>query len=476
MILNDSYLINKPEMLAKDAVMKEVEGFFRDYATSGLRVLPNTKPARVLFVTGQHVDWYHSMAGYKLPQWLVEGLDGLVSDVPCTKWGVKRDKLVNVQNVSLVAADVAVAAFVNRFFKGLVHVDVLDACNGLGMMSPNFLDGYDAVMVEFDFHHGGIGPHIPIAKQVDPIGEVGLDEAYAKTTASLAGSRPKWNNWNTKKFELTKLLRDAGLATVPTVYVPLKRKDGGFVPPKKVATKLLKIMEEQGWNAIFCKPDKASFMQNVRRFDRYGTDRVRNPELARELEDYVQRLQGQGKTGLTVQIYLESFKENWELRMYFFGGRHGFTVTNRVDADAFSTKLRPHYYDWDFMDIDGGNVDSADIHYQDILLPLARKALRAIRDAAPPHTRLGDGTFSAPSLRVDMGCCLHKDHFGYEQANGWFINEVEPFSNINAFPYKHHTIETFGELNYGESFGCTAARRPGTPGPSTTGLKSPALP
>ena len=257
MILNDSYLINKPEMLAKDAVMKEVEGFFRDYATSGLRVLPNTKPARVLFVTGQHVDWYHSMAGYKLPQWLVEGLDGLVSDVPCTKWGVKRDKLVNVQNVSLVAADVAVAAFVNRFFKGLVHVDVLDACNGLGMMAPKFLDGYDTVMVEFDFHHGGVGHHIPIAKQVDPIGEAGLDEAYAKTTASLAGSRPKWNNWNTKKSTLIDILRQAGVASVPTVWISLLKKNGAKRSASKVVKKLLLVMKEQGWNSVFCKPDKA---------------------------------------------------------------------------------------------------------------------------------------------------------------------------------------------------------------------------
>ena len=29
-------------------------------------------------------------------------------------------------------------------------------------------------------------------------------------------------------------------------------------------------------------------------------------------------------------------------------------------------------------------------------------------------------------FRVDLGCCLEPQDFGYDQAGGWFDNEAEP--------------------------------------------------
>merc|ERR1719240_904761 len=64
---------------------------------------------------------------------------------------------------------------------------------------------------------------------------------------------------------------------------------------------------------------------------------------------------------------------------------------------------------------------------------------------APPHAQLPVGVKHHPMFRVDLGCCLSAGSHGYNYANGWFINEAEPFPNTNLNFFTRYLVNGYDD-------------------------------
>jgi hypothetical protein len=246
-----------------------------------------------------------------------------------------------------------------------------------------------------------------------------------------------WMNFNSNKSRLPLLLRAAGVPAAPTVDVTFgaaataARDDSA--QRRAEATRLAKLTIERvhsaGWEKAFVKPHESSFMDNVDSIT--PGNRMDEKRLIGLIDDLI-RL---GKPGLAAQRYVPSFKHNWERRMHFVGGRFATGVANKVDAARFSRR-QAEYFHWESYDIDGGALDTS--FMPAALIPLARKALKAVVDAKPTHVELPD---HPPLVRIDCGCCLEEEDYPVADtvagsggapddaprgsADRWFVNEME---------------------------------------------------
>eukprot|EP00747_Dinoflagellata_sp_TGD_P130351 gnl/TRDRNA2_/TRDRNA2_174820_c4_seq1.p1 gnl/TRDRNA2_/TRDRNA2_174820_c4~~gnl/TRDRNA2_/TRDRNA2_174820_c4_seq1.p1 ORF type:complete len:509 (+),score=95.36 gnl/TRDRNA2_/TRDRNA2_174820_c4_seq1:303-1829(+) len=399
-------------------------------------------PPRALFIVGQYYDWYHYATdeSYQMPLWLQEGLqDVLPYTSKCTTYGFERDNLVGP---TWVSSDVAVAAFVRHFFPD-IEVYILDSCRHVGNLKDQaFLDQFDVV---FNNHYPPFGEKMPIESMYDPISSSDFENALRKTRAAVWN--PPWISVDTNKSHQPLAQRMNRVPAVDTIAVTLPLWDSKMTEKEahKAATSVSKdfiaTAVARGWRKAFIKSDSSGYMRHLGKFDLSKG----NMEVAiTGMTKYVLALMEEGKPGFCGQKYIASFKDNYEMRHYFFGGHFGTVIGNKVDAHAFSNE-KDYFFHWDWLDVDGGILNSTAMMQKEKLVPLAKRALEVITVGALEHAKLPPGAHAHPVVRVDLGCCLEPGEEGYDVAGGWFVNEMHPFADSNLGHFTRMLVNTYEE-------------------------------
>jgi len=401
-------------------------------------------PAKMLFIImGQTFDHYHGDDAYTLPQYMVDGMKGLFeSDEErsvwgCRNWGFPRDSHALPEKGPKghkAQSDLSVVAFIRHFFPD-IDLDVIDPCRGLQQLKdPAFLDSYDFVV---NGHFGPIGASLKLDERYPFLGFDAFERALQETKAYVWN--PPWIVAISNKSHIPMVLRKHGIPAVPTVSVTF----GDETPEsaEKAADDLIQQALSDGWQTIFIKPNEQGYMRDLGLFN-IGKD------TKRELLQYFKKLQSMSLRGVCAQKYVASFKNHYEVRLYFFGGRFGTSIGNKVDAFKFSDGNRHDFFHWDWFDFEGGILNSSEYKVREKLIPLAERALRVIADEVPVHRALlPAGVDAHPLFRVDLGCCLDPSDSGYHDADGWFVNEAEALPNFNLDHFTRFLVNVYGGWN-----------------------------
>jgi len=118
--------------------------------------------------------------------------------------------------------------------------------------------------------------------------------------------------------------------------------------------------------------------------------------------------------------YIKTFKKHYQLRTFWNHGEPFLLIGDKGDVIT-------HEETWSWLKSEGGVIDDDKLPL-DQIYALGRKATKALRDAAPPDEALPPPFEHIPSARVDFGCCLDASDPHFKDAQGWFVNEVEPIS------------------------------------------------
>ena len=478
-------------------------------SADAVRAYAGTGRARVLFLVGHPWDWFLHHAAYQLPAWLVEGATALLhgdeavaSGEPCGTWGWERRPLVSLPAAAAsgggeldsdgaaaaeatvepepsdaaharVAADVAIAAFVQHHWRGAIEVEVVDVCTHPEKLDPDYFDRFDVV-------HGGMFGSYDMATAASNADRLrawatgraavrtgvasALGAALRATTRAVVWPPPRLD-FNANKSRLPLLLRAAGVPAAPAFDVPLEPSPplgGSSKEARAAAAEADGLMAEQvlaraaaaGWEAAFVKPHGSSFMNGVDKLEADETTAAGGAAAVREatsrLRGLIGSLRTRGAPGLVTMRHLPSVATSWELRLFFARGECVWAVGNRVDAVQFAHTERregDYHFAWDFMDRDGGGINSGAVRFDDVLVPLAKTALEAAaaegaREGALVSAPSRAGGEAPPVARVDVACCLAADDPLATAAAGWFVNEIEWAPDSMMTHFLHHLATT----------------------------------
>ena len=387
--------------------------------------------ARLLFIgAGQQPSDFYPSGDVPLPAYLQEAIRNpadvfaTVHSHPCTTYTgghemledeaepVERDPLVTGSSVT---SELAVPLFIRQFLPS-IQVDIIDACHDLGhLKNTSFLDQYDFIYLAH------LGSMIPPQKRWLPFDtQASAMTALRKTRAALWVSG--WLQQHNNKSHIPLSLIAEGVPAVDSVRIDLTQHNAS-----SLAASVLQAGASRGWKAVFFKPDGSAFMQSL------GLVELSDSDAHHKVARYLAKLQAVGLEGVAIQKYIPSVKLNYEIRMYFVGGKWVMTMANRVDALSFSRRQAYGVFEWDWLDIHGGKLNSSAIRdhlgrFIDVktqLVPLAELGLKALVTRAGPGAELPNGARTWPILRVDLGCCLEEGDVGFNHTQGWFVNEAE---------------------------------------------------
>jgi len=423
-------------------IMEMVQLLIQSYSATKERNLQSpaqTSSAKMLFIImGQDYDHYHYDDAYTLPKYMADGLEGLFENKSCWSYGFKvSSHFVDPAQLQGHAAqsDLSIVAFIRQFFPD-IELHVLDPCWELDKLKDSsFLDSYDVVV---NSHFGPIGESLPVDARYPRLGFAAFERALEKTKAYVWN--PPWIVAISNKSYIPLVLRDHGIPAVATIPTPIDEASGS---PLEIAEWLILQASRMGWHSLFTKPDEQGYMRNLAVYDLRG--QRSHESVIKTLAGRIADLRNNGIRGICAQKYVASFKDNYELRLYFFDGQFGTATANKVDAYLFSDGKRHDLFHWDWFDFEGGTLNSTEYKFREKLLPLAQRALRVLADNPPsPARQLPAGVRFHPLFRVDLGCCLDASDSGYDEADGWFVNEAEAMPNFNLNHFTRPLVNTYG--------------------------------
>lgn len=426
------------EILASD-IGAAARAIIRSYSDTAV----HDGPVKILYIiSGLNYDSYHYDHAYVFPQYIVDGLKGMFDDTRCHGYGFDQPSHAlgdPVQPGHRLQADLAVVAFIRHFFPD-IEVQVADPCRGLQkMLNTAYLDDFDLVI------NGHAGPieNLTIDQRYPPIGFAAFEDALRKTKAFVWN--PSLISAISNKSHIPLMLLENGIPAIGSIPVSIHSGD-----EDEVAGALIQQALMRGWQAIFTKPDEGAYGRNLGLF---WISNVHEQQSSQDkLAGYLGKLKRGGIKGLCAQKYIASFKQQWEIRIYFFNGQFGTAIANMVDAFLYSREFfdgvieyGPYFFNWQWFDFEGGILNSTEFKLREKLIPLAQRALKVMVDDASPRAPLPKGADAPPLFRVDLGCCLDANDVGYDEAEGWFVNEAAGVPDFNLNYFTRQLVNTFGK-------------------------------
>ena len=351
----------------------------------------------IAFVVGKMGDMYPTKyTSKKAPKWL--------------KQGVKKFEDFVDDEDHLAPSDVAMAMYLSYKHPN----DNIECFMGYEVTKQD-LDEFDVVYVIYDpievFHCGGKQRTCPKESQ--------KMERVLKTTKAFVYPYPDFHKYIIVKPSYYTDLRRAGIPVGPFFKVT----------PQHVLNNVgafRRRIEKKGWEGVIIKPSYAGYSMGIKVFKNFG--RTKNTTIKKVFTN----LQKYGFPNATIQEFIPSFGEHFEIRTYWINEKYAFsvgTLTEAVGKDSGGLPISDH----DTFRCEGGKIPDS---IKKKLLPLGRDVLKAIRQYPYKH----------PMVRIDFGCCIDPKGSCDET---YFVNEVETMAaNMLAEDTKYPVVEKVATAAY----------------------------
>lgn len=334
---------------------------------------------KIAFIVGKSADSYkYKVTSKYAPEWFKQGM----KYYPKYVW--KSD--ITADN-NTVPSDVAMAAYM-QYHHPNDKIYLIDG-GAADKLQQSDLDDLDVIFVIFDaievFHCGGRQKTCPgISRH--------FERMLAKTTAFVY-PHPDFHKYIINKPNYYADLRRAGLPVAPFFKVS---PESVVKAPSKLKDRIL----QKGWKGAIIKPSYAGYSLGIKVLKNVST--TQNSTI----RDYFKKLRAQGFPNATVQQFVPSFGDNYEIRTYWINERYAYSVATLTEAVGHGGGLPITGYDT-FVS-EGGKIPNSVLTK---LKPVAKKAIKSILQYPYKH----------PMIRIDFGCCLGDQHC----LEYYFINEIE---------------------------------------------------
>lgn len=352
---------------------------------------------KIAFIVGKSSDTYpYKYTSRKAPEWL--------------RKGVKMHNIFDMVNDdNTVPSDVATAAYIAHTYPN----SVVNVINGMEIMDVTVqdLNYYDLVIVIYDpievfyCERRKTCPHI--SKHLEMI---------TRRTRAFVLPPPDFHGYIIHKHRYYADLKRANIPVVPFFHIDFK---------KVTRASLTKRVEQTGWKGIIIKPSYAGYSMGIkvfRNFSRTQKDTI---------DKYLKHMKTMGYPDATVQEFIPSFGDNYEIRTYWIDGKYSHAVGTLTEAVNSNNSGLP-ITDITVPVSEGGSIPDDLIKR---LRVVGRKALKAL----PYYKEFGH----QPLVRIDFGCCLPGGDSCHES---YFINEVETMAaNLLADHTDVPVVPLFGK-------------------------------
>lgn len=348
---------------------------------------------KILFLVGKTQDTYkYKVTSRKAPEWFKKG-------------SRKFKDFINYDNT--VPSDVAMAIYMSYHHpKSTIHCQ-----DGSEIHNKAQLDPYDCVYVIFDaievFHCGG--------KQKTCPGTRKMFENALKKTSAFVYPYSDFHKYIIDKPKYYSDLKRAGIPVAPFFQVN----------PSKVNIKELKEkVSKKGWKGVIVKPSYAGYSMGIKVYKNFNTTKVNT------LKKNFQNLAKYNFPNATVQEFVPSFGNNFEIRTYWINGKYAYSVGTLTEAVGSGDGLP--ITDITTFKSEGGKLPDS---IKKKLITLGKEVQKSIRQYPYKH----------PMIRIDFGCCLNTKNCG----GTYFVNEVETLAaNMLASDTNYPVVEKVAEALY----------------------------
>lgn len=291
---------------------------------------------------------------------------------------------------------------------------VVECLNGFEIKSKKQLDPYDVVFVVYDatevFNCDDKQPTCPK--------ETLAFERAVKNTNAFVYPYPKFH-----KYIIVK----------PNYYADLKRAnipvaDFFKAVPKttvKSISSFRKRVERKGWEGIIIKPSYAGYSLGIKVMKNFK--RVKDSTLKKVFKKFIDL----GFPSVTVQNFVRSFGDNYEIRTYWINGKYAYaigTLTSSVGDGGGGLAVD----DEDTFVSEGGGIPD---RVKRKLKMIGKDVLKSIRQYPYKH----------PLIRIDFGCCIDTK----DCKDTYFVNEVETMAaNMLAEDTNYPVVEKVATACY----------------------------
>lgn len=351
----------------------------------------------IAFLVGKGADNYiYKYTSKKAPTWLKNQVKNFIEFVD------EDDKTV--------PSDVAMAMYIADHHKQ----DTVECILGSDVQSKRDIDKYDVVFVIFDaieVFHGGCD------KKTCPIERLRFERAV-QTTSAFVYPYPDFHKYIIDKPRYYSDLRRAGINVAPF-----------FKITPNTALKDIKALrnrvEKKGWKGVIIKPSYAGYSIGINVFKNFS--RVKNTTLKRVFE----KLEKRGFPSVTIQEFIPSFGNNFEIRTYWINGKYAYSVGTLTEAVGKGDGGLP-ISDEDTFVSEGGKIPD---RIKRKLKIIGSEVFKALKQYPYEH----------PLLRIDFGCCLQTS----ECDDTYFVNEVETMAaNLLAQDTNYPVVEKVAKTAY----------------------------
>lgn len=348
---------------------------------------------KILFLVGKTADTYkYKVTSKYAPEWFKKGSRNF-------------KQFINFDNT--VPSDVAMAIYMSYH-----HPKTIVECqDGSEIYNKAQLDPYDCVYVIFDaievFHCGGKEKTCPGTKE--------MFEKALKNTSAFVYPYPNFHKYIINKPRYYADLKRAGIPVAPFFQVN----------PKKVDIKELKEkVGKKGWKGVIVKPSYAGYSMGIKVYKNFQSTN------AKTLKKNFDKLVKHGFPNATVQEFIPSFGDNFEIRTYWINGRYAYSVGTLTEAVGTGDGLP--ITDITTFKSEGGNLPN---NIKTKLIELGKEVQKSIRQYPYNH----------PLIRIDFGCCLSTKNCG----GTYFVNEIETMAaNMLATDTNYPVVEKVARALY----------------------------
>lgn len=352
---------------------------------------------KILFLVGKGSDTYPiKYTSKKAPNWLKEGARTFSDFVD--------------QDEHLVPSDVAMAMYLDYNHPN----STIECMVGSDAISKKLLDPYDLVVVIYDpievFHCGGKEKTCPqLVKKM---------ERALRDTKAFVVPYPEFHKYIINKPSYYKDLKRANIPVAPFIKIS-----------PKSALKDIKGLKERlvnkKWKGVIIKPSYAGYSLGIKIYKNIERTSIKT------IRSHFEKLEKYGFPNVTIQKFVPTFGQHFEIRTYWLNGRYVYSVGTLTKAIGGGDGLPID--DEDTFVSEGGNIPDS---IKRKLKELGKEVLLALPKYPYPH----------PLLRIDFGCCISTSSKCVEN---YFVNEVETLAcNLLPSETKYPIVEKLASTLY----------------------------
>jgi hypothetical protein len=353
---------------------------------------------KILFLVGKGSDTYPiKYTSKKAPDWLKQGSKTFF-------------EFVNDDDHT-VPSDVAMAMYLDYKYPR----SIIDCMLGTEAISKKVLDPYDLIVVIFDpievFHCGGRDKTCPLL--------VKKMERALRTTSAFVIPYPDFHKYIIVKPSYYKDLKRANIPVAPFIKIS---PDAALKDINGLKDRIIK----KNWKGVIVKPSYAGYSLGIKVYK--NIERTKSNTLQTQFE----KLKQYGFPSVTLQEFVPTFGNHFEIRTYWVNGKYAYSVGTLTKTLSTSGGGLP-IDDEDTFVSEGGNIPDS---LKRKLKVLGKEVLKALPIYPYPH----------PLLRIDFGCCISTDS---DCVENYFVNEVETMAcNLLPEETKYPIVEKLANVIY----------------------------